>query len=255
VSSELPVALVTGAASGIGRAVALLFHERGHVISAADRDSEGLEALRSEAGSSDRLRVTAVDVTDADAVEAWTAATAAELGRIDVLVAAAAIGGGGRIDESPAADWNAIVAVTMEGTANCCRAAIPHLAASGGGAIVTFGSVIGRGAMPGSAAYAAAKAGIEGLTRGLALDHARDHIRVNCVVPGSTDTPLMWLGLDEDEIAELKTACEEDIPLGRIAAPAEIAALAFFLASSDASFITGASVVADGGVLAKLAQR
>jgi meso-butanediol dehydrogenase/(S,S)-butanediol dehydrogenase/diacetyl reductase len=254
-SSEQAVALVTGAASGIGRAVALLFAERGYLVSAADRDATGLEELRRAAPSADALHTTAVDVTDADAVEAWMATAAAELGRLDVLVAAAAIGGGGRIHESRAADWNAIVAVTMEGTANCCRSAIPYLAAAGGGAIVTFGSVIGRGAMPGSAAYGAAKAGVEGMTRGLALDHAGDGVRVNCVLPGSTDTPMMWLGLDQAEIEQLTAACKEDIPLGRIADPMEIAKVVFFLASSEASFITGASVVADGGVLAKLAQR
>jgi NAD(P)-dependent dehydrogenase (short-subunit alcohol dehydrogenase family) len=119
------------------------------------------------------------------------------------------------------------------------------------GAIVTFGSVIGRTAITGFAAYGAAKGGIEALTRALAVDYAAEGIRVNCVVPGSTDTPMMWFGVEAQDLAALRAQVVAEQPLGRIADPVEIARVVAFLASDEASIMTGATVVADGGVTAR----
>ena len=247
--------VVTGAGSGIGRATALLALERGHAVAAVDVDEQGLAELADAASRSERLVVSVADVVDPTAVAAAVAAAVERFGRLEALVAAAAIGPTGRIDEMDSTLWDRIVDVTLKGSAICCRAAIPHMRASGGGAIVLFGSVLGRAVSPGVGAYAGAKAGIEGLMRTLAVDHAAEGIRVNAIVPGSTDTPMMWLGVEPGQLDETRRMCEEDIPLGRVADAREIAGPILFLASDEASFITGTTLVADGGILAKLASR
>ena len=249
------VVLVTGAGSGIGRATALLALERGHAVAAVDRDERGLAQTLERAGDVDGLEAIVADVIDTAAVDAAMASTVERFGRLDVLIAAAALGTTGRIDEMDATVWDEIIDITLKGSSNCCRAAIPYMRVNGGGSIVLFGSVLGRAVTPGVGAYAAAKAGIEGLVRTLAVDHAAEGIRVNCIVPGSTDTPMMWLGIAPDKLDEARRMCEEDIPLARVADPLELARPILFLASDDASFITGATLVADGGVLAKFASR
>jgi NAD(P)-dependent dehydrogenase (short-subunit alcohol dehydrogenase family) len=247
------VAIVTGAASGIGRATALLFVEHGQQVVAVDRDCEGVHRTAAVAAT-DRLLAHVADVTDPAAVEGMVRATVDRFGRVDVLVAAAAVSRSGPADRLQEQDWNAVVDVSLKGTWLCCRAVLPELRRSGGGAIVTFGSVIGRAAIAGTGAYAAAKAGIEALTRVLAVDHAHEGIRANSLVPGSTDTPMMWAGLREDEIPAVRSQVESEVPMRRLADPSEIARAVYFLASNEASFITGASLVVDGGTLAKLAQ-
>jgi NAD(P)-dependent dehydrogenase (short-subunit alcohol dehydrogenase family) len=254
-ASRNRVIVVTGAASGIGRATTLLAIERGDRVAAIDIDEAGLAETAGQAGSRDAVFTRAVDVTDGNAVAKAVQAVINRWGRLDAVVAAAALGTTGRIEELDVALWDRIVDITLKGSSNCCRSAIPHLRAGGGGAIVLFGSVLGHAMTPGVGAYAAAKAGIEGLVRTLAIDHAADGIRINCIVPGSTDTPMMWLGVETDQLDEARRMCEEDIPLGRIAEPGEIARPTLFLCSDEASFITGATLVADGGVLAKLASR
>jgi NAD(P)-dependent dehydrogenase (short-subunit alcohol dehydrogenase family) len=249
------VAFVTGAGSGIGRATALLALSRGYAVAAVDRDAAGLAQTAERAAEADRLVTIVADVIDAPAVDAAVAATVERFGRLDVLIAAAALGTTGRIDAVDAAVWDSVMDITLKGSSNCCRAAIPHMRGGGGGAIVLFGSVLGRAVTPGVGAYAAAKAGIEGLVRTLAIDHAREGIRVNCIAPGSTDTPMMWLGIPPEGLDEARRMCEEDIPLARVADPLELARPILFLASDDASFITGTTLVADGGVLAKFASR
>ncbi len=242
------VSVVSGAASGIGRATALLLSERGDVVIGLDRDATGLAGT---AASSHPIETAVVDVTDSDGVRAAIDAAVARHGRLDVLVTAAAIGLPGRIDEQPEAEWQATVDAVLGGTYNCARAAVPHMRRARSGAIVTFGSVIGRTAIAGFAAYGAAKGGIEALTRALAIDYAADNIRVNCVIPGSTDTPMMWFGVDAADLPALRARVDAEQPLGRIADPVEIARVVAFLASDEASIVTGASLVADGGVTAR----
>jgi NAD(P)-dependent dehydrogenase (short-subunit alcohol dehydrogenase family) len=254
-SDSRRVVLVTGGGSGIGRATALLALDRGDAVAAIDRDEDGLEETARRAAGSDLLLTVRADVLDTIAIDAAVTATIERFGRIDVLVAAAALGTTGRIDQVDVSVWDSILDITLKGSSNCCRAVIPRMRDAGGGSIVLFGSVLGRAVTPGIGAYAAAKAGIEGLVRTLAVDHAADGIRVNCIVPGSTDTPMMWLGIPPHEQEAARRMCEEDIPLARVADPLELARPILFLASADASFITGASLVADGGVLAKFASR
>jgi NAD(P)-dependent dehydrogenase (short-subunit alcohol dehydrogenase family) len=249
------VVFVTGAGSGIGRATALLALERGYAIVAVDRDEAGLAQTAERAANADRLLTIVTDVIDAAAVDAAAASAVERFGRLDVLIAAAGLGTTGRIDAVDAALWDQIMDVTLKGSSNCCRAAIPRMRAGGGGSIVLFGSVLGRAVTPGVGAYAAAKAGIEGLVRTLAVDHAAEGIRVNCIAPGSTDTPMMWLGIAPEKIDEARRVCEEDIPLARVADALELARPILFLASDEASFVTGTTLVVDGGVLAKLASR
>jgi NAD(P)-dependent dehydrogenase (short-subunit alcohol dehydrogenase family) len=244
-------AIVTGAASGIGRACALLFAERGCNVAAGDRDAAGLEETARLAGDA-ALRAVVLDVRDAEAVAALVRTAVEAFGELHVLVTAAGIGGTpSPVDRLPEEDWDAVVDVSLRGTYLCCKAAIPELRRAGGGAIVTFGSVLGHEALAGTAAYGAAKAGIEGLTRAIAVDHAREGIRANCILPGSTDTPLMWAGVSDEELPRVRAIAAEDVPLGRVADPVEIARVVWFLASDEASFVTGASIPADGGILAK----
>ena len=243
--------MVTGAGSGIGRATACLLAERGYAVAALDRDAPGLAETVRAAPAGGGISSHTVDVTDGAAVRAAIDAAAARFGGLDVLVAAAAVGLPGAIDEQPERDWHTTVDSILDGTYQCARAAIPHLRARGGGAIVTFGSVIGRTAIRGFTAYGAAKGGVEALTRGLATDHAVDRIRVNCVVPGSTDTPMMWFGVPPEDLDETRRQVLAEAPLGRIAEPREIAYAVAWLASDEAAFVTGTSLVVDGGVTAR----
>jgi NAD(P)-dependent dehydrogenase (short-subunit alcohol dehydrogenase family) len=246
------VTLVTGAASGIGRATALLFNERGDAVLAADRDRDGLAATVRAAAVPDRITEHVADVSDPAQVTAMVEAAVEAFGRLDVLVTAAGIGGEtGPVDRMPEQEWDRVVDISLKGTYLCCHEAIPELRRAGGGAIVTFGSVLGRAVLPGGAAYSAAKAGVESLTRALAIDHAREGIRANCVLPGSTDTPMMWAGVADEELPAVRKIAAEDVPVGRIADPIEIARAVWFLASEEASFVTGTSLAVDGGILAR----
>jgi NAD(P)-dependent dehydrogenase (short-subunit alcohol dehydrogenase family) len=248
------VALITGAASGIGKATALLYAERGHQVVAVDRDAAGLRATAAEAPR-DSLAACPTDILDPPALATAVEQATTRFGGLDVLVAAAAIGDCGRIDEMPPDIWNRVLDVTLKGSSNCCRAVIPALRERGGGSIVLFGSILGRVMPPGIGAYAAAKGGIEALTRTLAVDLAPERIRVNCIVPGAVDTPMTWASIPPESHSQVAEFARADIPAGRIAHPNEIARCVYFLASDEASFVNGTSLVADGGVLAKLASR
>jgi NAD(P)-dependent dehydrogenase (short-subunit alcohol dehydrogenase family) len=145
------------------------------------------------------------------------------------------------------------VDTSLKGTYLVCRSAVPLMRERGGGAIVTVGSPLGRASFPGVTAYGAAKAGMEGLTRAMAIDYAPDVIRVNCLIPGLTDTPLVWREVPAERLAEVQREAAAEVPLGRMASPDEIAGLVLFLCSEQASFMTGSSLVADGGILARIA--
>jgi NAD(P)-dependent dehydrogenase (short-subunit alcohol dehydrogenase family) len=248
------VTLVTGAASGIGKATALLYADRGHRVVAVDRNAAGLHATAAEAASGS-ISAWPADILDSAGLQAGVEHAQERFGGLDVLVAAAAIGDCGRIDEMPQDLWNLVIDVALKGSSNCCRAVIPAMREGGGGSIVLFGSILGRAMPPGIGAYAAAKGGIEALTRTLAVDLAPDRIRVNCIVPGAVDTPMTWSTIPVETQPQIPEFARADIPVGRIAQPVEIARCVYFLASGEASFVNGTSLVADGGVLAKLASR
>jgi meso-butanediol dehydrogenase / (S,S)-butanediol dehydrogenase / diacetyl reductase len=242
------VAIVTGAASGIGQATAARLCRDGWSVVGVDVS----DAVLREPGPG-RYEGVVGDVRDRSRAYEVVARTLDRNGRLDALVAAAGIERDGPLESLDPELWDLVIDTCLKGTLAYCAAAIPPMREQGSGGIVTFGSVLGRASLPGCGVYAAAKAGLEALSRTLAIDLAPSGIRVNCMLPGTTDTPLVWQNLREDEIAEAKRAAAGEIPLGFVADPADIANVVAFLLSADARFITGQSIVADGGTLAKIA--
>ena len=238
------IAVITGAASGIGAATARRLTADGLELCLVDRDVEALRHLAVEVNAN----WVVADVTEPRAAER----VLAESGGVDVLVTAAGAIARRTAEETSDAEWDAALALNLTATFRFCRAAIPAMRGRGGGAIVTVGSGWGLVAGPRAVAYAATKAAVVNLTRALAIDHGPDGIRANCVCPGDTDTPLL-----RDELAQLGEEADAGIaasgasrPLGRVAAPAEIAAAVAWLASPDAGHVTGTTLVVDGGGLA-----
>ncbi|HZD01477.1 MAG TPA: SDR family NAD(P)-dependent oxidoreductase [Actinomycetes bacterium] len=249
------VALVTGAGSGIGRAAARRFAAEGAAVGVLDVRLDAAEetAGKIQAEGGQALAMVA-DVTDAGQVEAAVARVAAALGRLDVLYNNAGVSSTGSVAEADEADWDRCLAVNVKGTFLCSRAAVPHLEAAGGGAIVNQGSVAALVGVANFAAYCAAKGAVVALTRSMAVDLAPRRIRVNVLCPGTVLTPLMESLLRARGGGDLDAGMAATVvkyPLGRLGAPEEIAAAAVFLASDDASFFTGAVITADGGMTAQ----
>ncbi len=246
-----PVCIVTGGGAGIGRACVELFAQHGYRVVAADRDTAAARA--SAARACDMHGVDAIgigcDVAEADACESMARQATDRWGRLDVLVANAGIQTPGRLLDATESDWERLVAVNLKGVVNCCRAVLPAMAARRDGRIVIVSSINALLAPPGMTLYDMTKAGVLGIMRSLAVDHGRDGIRVNAVCPGAT--------LTDHHIREAaaRGVTEEDLRrstagyalLGRVAEPAEIASAIHFLASDAASFVTGATLVVDGG--------
>ncbi|MBV2357171.1 SDR family oxidoreductase [Streptomyces sp. J2-1] len=238
--------LVTGAARGIGAAVARRVAEEGGRVLLTDQDAE--EAERTAAGLREQgfaAEALGCDVADADAVRAAVAHAVDLFGSLDVLVTCAAhcTRDAARFEDDADESWALDLDITLTGTYRCCRAALPHLAASGRGAIVAIGSVNGIQDF-GNHAYSAAKAGLASLARTLAGHAARRGVRVNVVAPGTVRTSA-WEGRDV-ELAAVRPL----YPLGRIGEPEDVAAAVAFLASGDAAWITGTTLVVDGGLTA-----
>ena len=244
----MKVALVTGAASGIGRATARLFAKGGYGVVGADRNRAGLAETLAQVEHAVAVQG---DVSIWPDAERMVGAAKEHFGRLDAVACIAGIEIDHPVDQLAIEDWDAVVDTSLKGTYLVCRAAVPLLRASGGGAIVTTGSVLGRVAMPGVTAYSAAKAGMEALTRAMAIDYAREGIRANCILPGLTDTPLVWQAVPQDELEETRALAAAEVPLGRMAEPEEIGRVIVFLCSDGASFMTGTSVAVDGGALAR----
>jgi len=243
------VAVITGAASGIGEATARRLGTEGASVALADRHRERLEAV------ADRLRAegvnvlaVATDVAVGSEVEALIAATVSSLGRLDVLVNNAGISSFGHVTEITLEHWRHVMAVDVDSVFYGARAALPHLVASKG-CIVNTCSISGLFADYGLAAYNTAKGAVANLTRSLAIDHAGDGVRVNAVCPGGVATPML-----AEVLTNFGEEYEQLVPMGRPARPQEIAAAIAFLASDDASYITGHLLVVDGGVTAATGQ-
>jgi NAD(P)-dependent dehydrogenase (short-subunit alcohol dehydrogenase family) len=232
------VAVVTGAARGIGDAIARVLVDAGMRVVCLDR----LEPTSPRAG----VRYVVADVSDPDSVaEAFSDVDRAE-GRLDVLVNNAGIQRVGRIGDLSFEDWAAVVGTHLTGSFLCCSQAVPRmLARETRGAIVSVASVAAIVGIPGRGPYCAAKAGILGLTRALALEVAPAGIRVNAVAPGYTRTELIQQALDDG--SQREDWMLQRVPLGRLATPDEIAGVVLFLASDQAEYVTGQVVVADGG--------
>jgi meso-butanediol dehydrogenase / (S,S)-butanediol dehydrogenase / diacetyl reductase len=244
------VAIVTGGGSGIGRAAALRFAAEGAAVLVADVAGANAEAVAIQATAAGGTALgMAVDVTDPGQVTAMVDRAVAELGGVDVLMAAAGIIAFGDVVETEPDAWERVLAVNLTGAYLCARTVIPVMAARGGGAIVTVSSSTGaHDAAPGTAAYVASKGGVAMLTKAMAVDHAAAGVRVNALAPGPTATPMLQAVMSPEELRAFGQA----MPIGRLADPAELAAAALFLASDDASYVTGAVFAVDGGQTAKV---
>ena len=247
------VALITGAASGIGRASALRFAREGAKVVAVDTNFEGVAETVREVGEEGGTALAVVaDVTDARSVRRMIAAAVETYGRLDILFNNAGISIRGTVLEIDERDFDRLFAVNVKGVFLGCKEAIPVMKSQGGGVILNTASQLGVVGIEASAVYPATKGAVIQLTRCLALDHAADGIRVNCVCPGPVDTPLSRSNREQtpDPEASLRSRIER-IALGRIGEPEEIAGVAAFLCSEEASFITGAAILADGGWTAR----
>jgi 2-hydroxycyclohexanecarboxyl-CoA dehydrogenase len=241
------VAIVTGAASGIGRATAIRLADEGASVLIADLNSDGAAAVAAaicEQGG--RALAHGVDVTDAPAVRAMTEHARQTLGRVDILVSNAGWDRAGPFADTDEELWDRVIAINYRGHLATCHAVLPYMREQGGGRIVTVASDAGRVGSSGEVVYSGAKGAVIAFTKGLAREVARDRINVNCVAPGLVDTPML-AGIAEGH-EKLIAAIVRSIPLGRTAVPDEIAAAICFFASSDAGYITGQTLSVNGGL-------
>jgi NAD(P)-dependent dehydrogenase (short-subunit alcohol dehydrogenase family) len=249
------VALVTGAGSGIGRSAAELFAVEGAAVAVVDLRVEAAEETTAKiVAEGGRAVAIAANVAVADEVAAAVARTVAALGRLDVVYNNAGVDSSGSVADATEEDWERCFAVNAKGTFLISRAAVPHLIEAGGGAIVNQGSVAGLVAVPNFAAYCAAKGAVVSLTRSMAIDLAPHRIRVNVICPGTVFTPLMEPMLRARGDGDLEAGLAKTLvkyPIGRLGTPEEIARVALFLASDEASFLTGSVMAADGGMTAQ----
>ena len=233
-------ALVTGGASGIGLATARLLAARGARVVALDRDTDGVPAP---------LHAVRADVSDERSVQEAVAAAVEHLGALDVVVNNAGVGAAGTIEANPTEEWQRVYAVNVLGVVHVSRAALPHLRRSSSAAVVNTCSIAAAAGLPQRALHSATKGAVQSLTLAMAADHLHEGIRVNCVNPGTADTP--WVGrlLDaaEDPAAE-RAALEARQPMGRLVSAEEVAEAIAYLASPAASATTGTILPVDGGM-------
>jgi NAD(P)-dependent dehydrogenase (short-subunit alcohol dehydrogenase family) len=246
------VALITGGGTGIGRAMALAFAREGAKVAVAGRRVEKLQAVVAEvAGQGGEGLAILCDVAVAADVARAVRETADRFGALNVLVNNAGALSATTVEGIAEEEWDRIMRVNLKGPFLMSRAALPEFRKAGGGAIVNVGSILGLVAMKDRAAYCASKGGVTMLTKAMALDHAHEKVRVNCICPSIVETELVK-GLFEanEQGRALKDARVASIPLGRMGRPADVAELAVFLASEESSWLTGAAIPLDGGLSA-----
>jgi NAD(P)-dependent dehydrogenase (short-subunit alcohol dehydrogenase family) len=248
---EGKVALVTGGASGIGRATALTFAREGAKLVIADLNDEGghqtVHMITEQGGDAIFVRT---DVSQAVEVQALISTAVETYGRLDCAHNNAGIAGGGRARTAEYAEdtWHRVIAINLTGVWLCMKYEIPLMLQQGSGAIVNTASVAGLIGARGLAAYVASKHGVVGLTKTAALEYAQQGLRVNCVCPGVIETPMTARGLSDPERRARIIASE---PMGRIGKPEEIAEAVVWLCSDAASFVTGHTMTVDGGFVAQ----
>jgi len=244
------VALITGGGTGIGRAIALAFAREGADVALAGRRLEKLKEVAGEIETQGGVGLALeCDVTRAKDAERAVLETAKKLGKLNVLVNNAGILSVATVEGVSEEDWDRVMAVNVRGPFLMSRAVLGEFRKEGGGAIVNIGSVLGLVAMKDRAAYCASKGAVTLLTKAMAMDHAHENVRVNCICPAIVETELVK-GLFErgEQGAALRKARIGTIPLGRFGKPMDVAELAVFLASEESSWLTGAAIPLDGGL-------
>jgi 2-hydroxycyclohexanecarboxyl-CoA dehydrogenase len=241
---EDQVAIVTGAASGIGRATAMRLAAEGAAVVIADVNEQGAgDVAKSISEGGGRALAVPVDVTDAPGVRAMTERAIASFGKVDILVSNAGWDRAGPFADTDEQLWDRVIAINYRGHLATCHAALPHMRERGAGRIITVASDAGRVGSSGEVVYSGAKGAVIAFTKGLAREVARYGINVNCVAPGLVDTPLL-----AEMPEKLIAAIVRSIPLRRTGVPDEIAAAICFFASPDAAYITGQTLSVNGGL-------
>lgn len=244
------VAIVTGAAAGIGRASSLLFAKEGAKVIAVDLDRTTLDTVAGEiAGARGECIPVVVDVSQASSVQSVVGTAVEKYGRIDVLFNNAGIVPAGKVDEISEAQWDRAMAINVKSMYLFCNGVVPLMRKQGGGVILNTASATALRAVADRACYTATKGAVLALTKSMALDHVRDNIRVNCLCPGTVDTPSLAqrLAAFPDPVEARKNFIARQ-PMGRFGTAEEIAAAALYLVSPDAAFVTGVAFAIDGGL-------
>jgi NAD(P)-dependent dehydrogenase (short-subunit alcohol dehydrogenase family) len=244
------VALVTGGASGIARAVAVRFAQEGATVMVADASERGgMKTVEQIEATGGKARFAKLDVSQTEDVTRVVERTVEELGDLHILFNGAGILTYGTVLETTDDAWAKMISINLTGTFMCSRAALAHMVTRVCGAIINVASTTGsHDACAHAAAYVSSKGGVTLLTRSMAIDYAKHGIRVNAICPGPTDTPMLRNALTTGELE----AFAKTFPMGRLGRPEEIAGAALFLASEDASFVTGAVLHVDGGQTAEV---
>ena len=246
-------AIITGAGSGIGREAAILFASEGAQVLVADRDQKAAQSVTADITKAGHIAMAhQVDVTIEAEVAAMIDACVKQFGRLDILVNNAGYGFAGTVVNTTEADWDALMAVNVKGVFFGCKYAIPVMEKQGGGAIVNTASTVSVVGITDRAAYVASKGAVAALTRAVAMDHVHSHIRVNCVAPGTIESPYFTeIFRKSPDAAQLKKSLEQRQAMERLGQPIEIARAMLFLASDESSFCTGSMLTADGGWTAR----
>jgi NAD(P)-dependent dehydrogenase (short-subunit alcohol dehydrogenase family) len=242
--------IVTGAGSGIGRAIALRFAAEGARVVISDVDEEAAARVAAETGGETLVRKT--DVTSTSEVETLVQTSVEEWGGLDVMVNNAGIGVAGTTTVTTEEDYERVMDVCLRGTFLGMKHAIPAIRDSEGGSVINMSSVAALVGIADRAVYSAAKGAILAITRAAAIDHVEEGVRVNCIAPGTVDTP--WIGritAGYDDPEEARRNMQARQPHGRLVTPEEIAAMAAYLASDESASVIGACMVVDGGVTAR----
>jgi len=244
------VAAVSGAASGMGLAIARTLAARGDRVALLDLRGEAAERAAAELREAGAAALgVEVDVSDRAAVEAALDKARAELGPVLIMVTAAGLDAFEPFPEISPESWERVVGVNLTGTFHCLQAAVPDMLEAGWGRMVTISSSSAQSGSAHMAHYVAAKAGVIGITRALALELARRGITVNCIPPGMIDTPMLRGAEAGGDVGNLDKLASRMIPVGRLGAPEEVAAMCAFLCSDEAAFITGQVIGVNGGMV------